>query len=216
VWGQQGEEAGVRGQLRRGERAATLVEYALVVSVLLVGSLAAIRGMEDSTRAEVANDFDCVSDRPPPPSCQRHPLTTTTTTTTPPPTTPPTPVPDPALNTAEWTAPAYVRSCASPLACTFQVYTWSFSAGFRLLDSNGSPIAARSVTIQLWDSTPPGPERELRQVDCTTDADGACSVSATGTTFLSTPGPQLRAAVTQIAGQPTLTPPPQSAVGVSP
>ncbi len=57
-----------------------MVEYALVLAALVVLSFGAIQGLEDNSEAEVANEFDCISERPPPPSCQKRAVTTTTTT----------------------------------------------------------------------------------------------------------------------------------------
>jgi len=67
---------------RVGVRGAALIEYALALSLFVFVSIGALEMLEDSTREEVANEFDCVSERPPPPSCQLRAVTTTTSTTT--------------------------------------------------------------------------------------------------------------------------------------
>lgn len=68
-----------RAHLR--ERGATIVEYSLLVAAVVVVSLGAIQNLQDNSEAEVANEFDCVSERPPPPTCQKRAVTTTTSTT---------------------------------------------------------------------------------------------------------------------------------------
>ena len=65
----------------RREHGATLVEYALILAVVVVGGLGAIRYLTDQGSAEVADQADCVSTRPPPPSCIRASVTTVTTVT---------------------------------------------------------------------------------------------------------------------------------------
>lgn len=78
------EPTGHRRRARpRAERGATTVEYALIVVAIVVLSLGAISGLRDSSEAEVANEFDCVSERPPPPSCQKRAVSTTTSVTSP-------------------------------------------------------------------------------------------------------------------------------------
>ncbi len=74
--------AGERGgDSPRSDPGATLVEYALVLVALVVGLLVVLASLEDQSRAEVTNEFDCISDRPPPVSCQKRPITTTTAST---------------------------------------------------------------------------------------------------------------------------------------
>lgn len=51
---------------RAANRGATLVEYALVASLLLVGVLAVLDRLTEAADSEVNNQALCVSDRPPP------------------------------------------------------------------------------------------------------------------------------------------------------
>lgn len=60
-------------------RGATLVEYALVLSLFVVVSLGAMDFLSDSADREIDNQVDCVSERPPPPECQLVAVTTSTT-----------------------------------------------------------------------------------------------------------------------------------------
>ncbi|MEZ5144366.1 MAG: hypothetical protein R2726_17895 [Acidimicrobiales bacterium] len=59
---------------------ATLVEYALVLSLLVVGGLGAAAYLTTGARNEVANQADCISSRPPPTNCQIPVVSTTTST----------------------------------------------------------------------------------------------------------------------------------------
>lgn len=54
---------------RAGARGATLVEYALVFSLLVVAALGAIEFLETQSSREINNQADCVSNRPPPSGC---------------------------------------------------------------------------------------------------------------------------------------------------
>ena len=60
---------GAQGHMSR-ERGATLVEYALVFAMLIVGSLGAIQFLTDNAKEQINNNADCVSKRPPPVECQ--------------------------------------------------------------------------------------------------------------------------------------------------
>lgn len=54
----------------RDERGATLVEYALVLALLIGGIWGAIELLGRQGKAEVVNQAECVSMRPPPATCQ--------------------------------------------------------------------------------------------------------------------------------------------------
>lgn len=56
------------------DRGATLVEYALVLALLVVGSMGVINLLQASAENEVNNQADCVSMRPPPPECGYSPI----------------------------------------------------------------------------------------------------------------------------------------------
>lgn len=64
-----------RGRTRaRRQRGAAVVEYALALSLLVVAGIGAAQFLEDETAAEVDNQADCLSTRPPPTTCQSEPL----------------------------------------------------------------------------------------------------------------------------------------------
>lgn len=58
----------------RNDRGATLVEYALVLALIVVGSIGAINLLQSSAETEVNNQADCVSMRPPPAGCGYSPI----------------------------------------------------------------------------------------------------------------------------------------------
>jgi len=56
-------------RLRR-DVGATLAEYALIFSLLIVGSVAAVEFLSAEAGEQIDNNADCVSKRPPPVECQ--------------------------------------------------------------------------------------------------------------------------------------------------
>lgn len=68
------DRRGLRDRRGRRDRGAAVVEYALVLSLLVVASIGAAQFLEDETADEVDNQADCLSTRPPPVSCQSEPL----------------------------------------------------------------------------------------------------------------------------------------------
>jgi Flp pilus assembly pilin Flp len=105
----------------RRELGATLVEYSLILAVVVVGAIGAISYLADRGSAEVADQADCVSTRPPPPSCIRASVTTVTTVT--PPSTSTTEAPTTTTTTS---APATTTTTAAPGTTT----TTAPAAGF--------------------------------------------------------------------------------------
>lgn len=58
----------------RRDRGIAVVEYALVISLLVLATVGAARFLEDETASEVDNQATCLSTRPPPVACQTAPL----------------------------------------------------------------------------------------------------------------------------------------------
>jgi hypothetical protein len=69
------------GRIRDWQRGATGVEYALIISLLVVVSTAAINFVNDESRKEVIEQKDCVYTRPPPTGCQLKAASPTSPTT---------------------------------------------------------------------------------------------------------------------------------------
>jgi hypothetical protein len=166
-------------------RGATLVEYGLVFSLLVVVSLGALGFLNDSASNEIENQAVCVSDRPPPTDqladdrCRFAPVPTNVTAPDPnvvPPTTaPPNPNPD--------------------------VYAIAAGPTDQDVDGAWTVIQPVSLTLEVWQDPPAGPQPaagirirariQMRDpvsgenlpdpgfTDCVTDSDGECTLEYT-------------------------------------
>lgn len=188
------------------------MEYALVLTVLVVGLIGIFEGLESGTKQEVANEFDCVSERPPPPSCQKRAVTTTTATTIVATTT----TVDPATTTSTSTTTAppatTTTSTTVPVPDTTGSWTeprWLWYDGSDVLlmtlalkDGSGSPLD-RPVTLAVRDR----PGNVLATRSCETgsgwNAAGACFF------YVSVPrgAGEVQVVVTAIGGSPPMSPP---------
>lgn len=166
-------------------RGATLVEYALVFSLLVVGALGAMDALTDSASEEIDNQALCVADRPPPTDseaderCHFAPTPTDVITPDPsivPPTTaPPNPNPDVYVITAGptdqttdggWTV-------MQPVALTVQ--RWSDP----LPPSEPAPGIRVRARIQLKDPNTGDNLPDPGFTDCVTDGAGECTLEYT-------------------------------------
>ena len=82
----------------RRDRGATLVEYALVFSLVAVVAIGAVQFLQDESDQEVNNQADCVSSRPPPSGCNYAPVPSEVSHPDPAYTPPPTPAPPPVAS----------------------------------------------------------------------------------------------------------------------
>ncbi len=151
-----------RAARREPDRGATLVEYALVLTLLVVVSIAAIQSLDSAARDEVANQEECVSSRPPPATCQTLILTTSTTVVPPSTTATTQPPPPPPVNAATYENTRSEVSGSSWAAITTIVLT-----------SDGAPLPDVFVRYRAQLITPPGP---TFFVSCVTGADGRCEL----------------------------------------
>lgn len=212
------------------ERGAALVEYAVVLSVLVIALIPAIDALENTSSAEVNNEFDCVSQRPPPESCQARALAITTTTA------PTTTTTAPAVTTT--TAPAATTTTAAPITTTSTTSTsttapaptttttapvlatsvqWAYtnrgdsdgneyvSTALRLTDANGNPLSNRPLSISV--KTPSG--QTVGGTTCTTwsgDYAGVCVL------YVGVPNwaDSVRFTVTAVGGSPAASVPPEA------
>lgn len=62
-------------RVHRRSRGAALLEYALVLVLVVIGSIGAIDALEDDASDEVDNQATCLEERPPPAACQQAPNT---------------------------------------------------------------------------------------------------------------------------------------------
>lgn len=190
------------------ERGATMVEYALIMSSLVVVSIGAVQFLEDRATSESRNQADCIAERPPKASCQVRPIETTTTVSIPPPslTTAPTTSSTTTTTTttippnvatwdisgsADWTGDTDPPASQSVAAGT----DWTATAIIRVGTAAGDP--APGVTVRMkWEAADLAiPEYPP---PCVTGADGTCSFTIT----LSSASPNATATVVQITSSP--------------
>lgn len=160
-------------------RGATLVEYALIASMFLTGSLVVFEFMNDAAEGEVANQSVCVSTRPPPAECLLSPVTTTTTLV-PTPTTATT-VPDPP-------APVPTAERASAMGGSSAGQPWYVTQLVRVTEDSGGeipmPIPVSGVNVRARVRlVAPGSETLPYTfvpgeffVACVTDINGECEM----------------------------------------
>jgi Flp pilus assembly pilin Flp len=158
---------GISTRRWRGDGGAALAEYALGFALIAVVSVGGIQRLNDASKAEAANQADCISERPPPPSCVRRPVpapqppsgepgdppttdTTYPTSTDPPPTTAPPPPPPPPSEIAP----------GDVVATWNDDGTWGFVYELTITDPDGRPIDDATVEgrvlIQVPDGVPQG------------------------------------------------------------
>lgn len=146
-----------------------LVEYALVLALLLLGSVGAIRFLEGEMAQEVDDEAECMSMRPPPPGCQPQPVTTSTTVSGPTTTNPTTTT---VVPTASLT---WENSRSEPVgpdlwdAVTEPEVTAPDGDGLR------QPVLGATVRVEAVVTQPP-PESTPFFLSCVTDETGRCEL----------------------------------------
>ncbi|MCC5951971.1 MAG: hypothetical protein JJU45_07730 [Acidimicrobiia bacterium] len=184
IRGTQGHGSPLR---RLADGGATLVEYAVVLSLIVVVSIPATQALTDRSSQEVANQADCISTRPPPPGCQLPAIP-------PPPdpddnTDPDDPGSDPVPNpddcdeiddVDECEVPSSVPSWAGPV--TVQALpddvnpeSWLITAEMLVVDQDGAPVEGAQVTVRFRYTGSGGSTFYFK--DCVTGPSGTCSVS---------------------------------------
>ncbi len=172
-------------------RGATLVEYALIVSLVVVPSIGAIRRLDDNSRDYYSNASDDIGDLPQAdidtsPSSSAVPASTTTTvpvsttTTTAPPTTttaPPTTTTTIATTTtaAPTTTTTLLRSRISELtniSSNNGSYYYATARVKIVRSDTGLAVRSASVSIRMVDD-----RGNSTTKSCTTDSTGRCSVT---------------------------------------
>ena len=168
---------------RAVDRGATLVEYAMVVSLVGVVSLGALEFLQESASTEIENQALCVSDRPPPTGvtgdeCQFAPTPTDLV------------VPDPNVVPPTTAAPnpnPDVYAISSAPSSMTQVGGWTVTVPVSVTrevwqDPPAGPLPAAGIEvrarIQMKDPNNPGnnlPDPGF--TDCVTNAAGQCDLS---------------------------------------
>lgn len=163
--------------LRTGaDRAATLVEYALVLSLLVVGSLAVFENLTGAADAEIQNQAECVSDRPPPSDdCGFAPVPPDVVT--PDPDVTPLPIGPPGQEHDVYTVTAGPTAAEDEpwtLILPVQVFFQTTEPPTEPEGSEGILVRAR---IQMEDPNNPGtPLPDPGFTDCITEDDGSCDL----------------------------------------
>ncbi|MDE0803531.1 MAG: hypothetical protein OSA99_09425 [Acidimicrobiales bacterium] len=155
----------------RGARGASLTEYALALVVLVVGSIGVFQTLEDNASAEVDNQADCISQRPPPLSCQPAALT---------------PLDgtgggvggDPGGGAPGTTETASFQP-TTVTATRASDPIFDVSVDLTILDDSSQPLEGQLVTAQvtITASSQPGRAGQSFYVSCTTDTDGLCTMA---------------------------------------
>lgn len=149
-------------RVSRRERAATLVEYVLLVAVLALGTLAGISFMEDGAERATSNTAAKISTRSVPsvptgggggitPTTTTTPPTTTTTTTKPPATT--TTV-KPTTTTTTTTQPPVVSTTWGATGKQTRSGEWKATAKLTVTRGSGQPVSGATVTVRVEYAVP--------------------------------------------------------------
>jgi hypothetical protein len=163
----------------RGSGGATLVEYALITSLLVVVSIGAIDYLTDESTEETQQQADCISTRPPPVSCQIPTAAVTTTAPPPgsppppPPTPPPPPIPPPPPSGATAGTPPPPAPGPAPGSWTITSPEITVMSG----DDPPFPLSGAVIefTVEIEDPLNPGSWSVVATGTCTTDASGSCA-----------------------------------------
>ncbi len=182
-------------------RGATLVEYALVFSLLVVVGLASYEFLTDRADAEIGNQADCVSDRPPPDGdCGFAPVPADVVT--PDPNVAPIPIGPPGADLDEYTVssgPADTDDDPWTLRLPVSVFFQTLEPPTEPAGIGGIRVRAR---VQMEDPNNPGnnlPDPGF--TECITAADGECELEFT------IPFDDVEAATLLVIGVDTPNPP---------
>ena len=154
----------------RSDRGAVLVEYALVLTLLLVGSLGVIELLGEKSDEEVNRQADCISTRPPPPGCQPRSVTTL----------PPTSIPPTSVVTTA--PPPEVTATATFVNGRIEdqvdgIWDAVIEVLFETDAEPASPYGGATVRARVTIVAPSNPNPFF--IDCLTEADGTCELRFT-------------------------------------
>jgi len=151
------------------DRGAVLVEYALVLGLLLVGSFGTIQVLEQRSDDEVNRQADCISTRPPPPSCQPRTVTTLPPSSVPPTTTTTQPQ---VAGTLTFLTPR-IEDLSPPDGRWDAIVDVSLQAD----GPPPSPFPGATVRVKVTITAPANPTPFFK--DCVTAPDGMCELRFT-------------------------------------
>ncbi len=156
----------------RPERAATLVEYVLLVAVLALGTLVGISFMQDGAEQATSNTAAKISTRTVPsvPTGGGGGTLPTTTTTAPPATT--TTV-TPTTTTTTTTPPAVVSTTWGATGKQTRSGEWKATANLTVTRGSGQPVSGATVTVRVEYAVPFLGYRTSEELSATTSSAGS-------------------------------------------
>ena len=154
---------------QRWDRGAVLIEYALVLFLLLVGSVGTIELLDRESRKEVNHQADCIATRPPPESCQPRPVTTADPSD--PPTSPDTVAPPPDFTGAVSFTNGRIEDQPGG------IWDAIVDVSLQVDGEQATPYGGATVRVRVTITAPPTPTPFF--IDCLTAADGTCELRFT-------------------------------------
>jgi Flp pilus assembly pilin Flp len=167
---------------RSRERGASLPEYALLVAVFALATLAGIDALQSSASAAFRAQADELSDGPttsapattaPPstaPPTTARPTTTTTSTTTTTTSTTTTTIAAARTASATWGATSSTRSGS----------TWTAAATLSVTDDRGQPVRGAAVVVLVEYRIGSGSWQQADEIDASTTSSGTVALSTDG------------------------------------
>jgi hypothetical protein len=154
-----------------------MVEYALGFALLIVAGIVAFNFLDSAADQQANAQADCISMRPPPTSCVRTPVpapttsapsgsATTSSTLSPSPT-------DPTTTTTTTPPPESSLTAGAATVANGAGGTWQVSAPVTVRDDQGNPVAGATIAGRVLVG------RQPVLTECTTAADGTCSLALT-------------------------------------
>ena len=197
---------------RRGERAATLVEYALLVAVFVVPASAGLSFMRDSAKSKMGHVAEQVAKSPTTTtteagdggggggsSTSTTAAPTSTTTTTPTTTTTSTPPTSTTVaKVAKTTAPTLTTSKSGSGGSK----RWKVDGSVKITDNTGAAVNGATVTFQVQEFDKYGNVTATTTATATTDSSGNATLEVSKLTYSDE---TVKVTVTNVTGLPAGT-----------
>lgn len=206
------------GLLRRTERAATLVEYALLVAVFVVPASAGLSFMRDSAKSKMGHVAEQVAKSPTTTTTEAGDggggggsststtaaPTSTTTTTTPTTTTTSTPPTSTTVaKVAKTTAPTLTTSkSGSGGSKRWKSKRWKVDGSVKITDNTGAAVNGATVTFQVQEFDKYGNVTATTTVTATTSSSGNATLTVSN---LTSSDRTVKVTVTNVTGLPAGT-----------
>jgi hypothetical protein len=153
-----------------------MVEYALGIALLIVAGLVAFNFLNQAADEQATAQADCISMRPPPASCVKTPVPAPPEpgggVGEPPEEEPGGPV-DPDPEPEPEPAPESTLTAGAATVANGAGGTWQVSAPVTVVDDDDNPVAGATIVGRVLIG------RQPVLTECTTGADGTCSLALT-------------------------------------